>query len=407
MSTAMRGESKLASVWVLICSILGFGLLASPALAQFGMGMGGGDPMQMAIGRESVDRYADILGFDQVQRETAQMLHGEYLDKYKQAADALMDGMRKLQEEAGRSRDWEAMMKPMGKIAMGFMDRADELEKQFFNDLKMLAIEPGQEEAYIRVERAHRRAQMQVWGQMSMVSGGTLDLYEVARTVDVASNNAAREALLAYEAEIDPVYKRMIDRMSDFTRQQMKQMQEGFEWNEDSIARMQEAMTEMQDLGKQGKAINNRYARQVMQVLDAEKQPEWDIEVKRRTWPTVYRESKAQRQIEAAAKLEDLTTDQKESLEAIKQSYQREASPINERWAKTIDEQAESGDNNWWGWGNDNSEAEAIEEERTALDDRFVERVRSVLTPEQLEKMPEVGESGFDADAVLRQFGGG
>ncbi|GIW74383.1 MAG: hypothetical protein KatS3mg103_0905 [Phycisphaerales bacterium] len=27
-----------------------------------------------------------------------------------------------------------------------------------------------------------------------------------------------------------------------------------------------------------------------------------------------------------------------------------------------------------------------------------------MLTPEQLERMPEVSASGFDADAVLRQF---
>lgn len=407
MIAKTRSGSRLGFVWILICGVLGLGVLASPAMAQFGMGMGGGDPMEMAISRESVDRYADILGFDDVQRETAQMLHREYLDSFKQAGDALMDAMRKLQEEAGRSRDWEAMMKPMGKIMLGWMDRSKELEKQFFSDLRMLAIEPAQEEAFVRVERAFRREQMQVWGQMVTVSGGTLDLYDIARAVEVTGNNDAQQTLLAYEAEIDPVNKRIIERVEEFSRQQMKQMQDGFEWDESTMTRMQEAMTEMSDMGKQGKEINARYARQIMQVLPSEDQTEWDLEVKRRTWPTVYRESKAQRQMEAASKLDDLTATQQESLEAMRQSYQREAMPINERWAKAIDAQAENSEGNWWGWGQDNSEIESIEEERVALDDRFVERVRSMLTPEQIEKMPEVGSSGFDADAVLRQFGGG
>ena len=407
MKTPTCDRQKFLSVWFLICSVFGLGLLASPASAQFGMGMGGGDPMELSISRESVDRYAEMLGFDDVQRETALMMHREYLDQFKEAGDALMDAMRKLQEEAGRTRDWEAMMKPMGKIMSGWMDRSDELERQFFSDLRMLAVEPSQEEAFVRVERAHRREQIGVWGQMITVSGGTIDLYDVARKLEVSGNTDASAALLAYEAEIDTVYKRAIDSVTAMTKDQLKRMQEGFEWDQETIERMQESMSDMRDLGKQAKAINARYARQIMQVLPQERQAAWDREVKERTWPTVYRLSKAERQLEAAGKLEDLTDTQKESLEAIQQSYQREAAPINERWAKAIDDQAESDDGNWWGWGRDNSEVEAIEEERSDLDERFVERVRSVLTPEQIEAMPEVGESGFDADEVLRQFGGG
>jgi len=407
MITVRQGCSRSIFVWFPLAVVVLLGLLASPARAQFGMGMGGGDPMEMSIAREAVDRYAEILGFDDVQRETALMLHREYLDSYKQASDALTDAMRKLQEEAGRSRDWEAMMKPMGKIMLGWMDRSAELESQFLSDLRMLAIEPAQEEAFVRVERAHRREQVGVWGQMVTVSGGTINLFDVAQSVEVDGNGDARQALLSYEAEIDPIYERTIDRVSDFTRQQLKQMQEGFEWDEEAMTRMQEAMTDLSDLGKQAKSINARYARQIMQLLPAERQAAWDREVKERTWPTVYRKSKVERQMEAAGKLEDLSSTQRESLDAMRQSYEREASPINQRWADAVDKQAENNEGNWWGWGQDNSEIEAIQEERNELDDRFVERVRAILTPAQLEAMPEAGESGFDADAVLRQFGGG
>lgn len=412
MRAVMRGDRTGSGfVWILVVGF--FSVLCSPVMAQWGgMGMGG-DAMQMAIGRESVDRYADILGFDAVQRDTAHMLHQEYLDKFKQANDTFTDAMRRLQEDVGQSGDWQKMMKPMGRIALGFMDRLDGLEKAFFDDLKMLAIEPEQEEAFVRVERARRREEAAVMGQISVVSGATLDLHEVAREVEVSGNEAAREALLAYEAEIDGVNTRLIDRAMGFMRGQMERMRDMAEddqtmgFNAEAMEKMQASMAEMRELGTQGKAINARYARQIMQSLPVERRAKWDQEVKRRTWPTVYRDSKALRQIEAASKLEDLTAGQRESLDAVRQSYEREAAPMNERWAKAIDDQQARDDGNFWGWGGDTSATDEVQKERSALDARFVERVRSLLTPEQIKRMPAAGDSGFDAEEVLRQFGGG
>jgi hypothetical protein len=388
------------------------GALAAPAMAQFGMGMGG-DTMQFAVGRDSVERYSDILGFDAVQRETAQMLHQDYIDKFKSASDTIEDAMTKLQEEAGKTGDWQALMKPMGRIMLGYIDRIEELEATFFADLKMLAIEPGQEEAFARVERARRREEAQMAGQMSVVSGATIDLHEIAREVEVSGNEAAREALLAYEAEIDPVYKGLVDSGTEFMRGQLERMRdmadddETMGFNEEAMTKMQESMTKLRELGMQGKAINARYARQVMQVLPPEVQAKWDREVKARTWPTVYRANKAERQIEAAQKLDDLTAEQAENLATIRETYQREAAPVNDRWAKAIDDQQTQGEQAFWGWGGDDSEAQKAKAEREALDERFLERVRSVLTAEQIERLPESGDSGFDADEVLREFGGG
>ena len=368
--------------------------------------------MQMAVGRESVDTYADLLGFDDVQRDTAKMLHSDYLDQFKSANDTFTEAMQKIQEEAGQSGDLQKMMKPMGTIMTGFFDRLEELEDTFFSDLKMLAMEPAQEEAFVRVERARRRETVGMAGQMVTISGATIDLHEIAREVEVSGNAAAGEALLAYEAEIDPINARLIDAAFGFMDDQLERMKkmgddESGGWNAEAMEKMQEAMSDMRDLGEQGKNINARYARQIMQLLPAERQSEWDREVKRRTWPTVYRDSSAERQMEAAEKLDSLSSEQRENLATIRDSYAREAKPMNERWAKAIDEGQANSEGGWWGWSNDDSEADEIEKEREELDERFVERVRSLLTVEQLEDMPDVGGSGFDADAVLRQFGGG
>ncbi|MEO1277754.1 MAG: hypothetical protein AAFV77_02225 [Planctomycetota bacterium] len=410
-TSIIRSGQRVGFVRVLLVFVLG--LTASPALAQFSMGMGGGDAMQMAVSRESVDTYADLLGFDDVQRDTAKMLHSDYLDKFKSANDTFTDAMQKIQEEAGQSGDWQKMMRPMGTIMVGFFDRLEELEETFFSDMKMLAMEPAQEAAFVRVERARRRETVGMAGQMATISGATIDLHDIAREVEVSGNEAARDALLAYEAEIDQINTRLIDRAFGFMRDNLERMknmdddEENMGWNAEAMEKMQEAMSDMRDLGSQGKSINARYARQIMQLLPAERQSDWDREVKRRTWPTVYRDSSVERQMDAAEKLDSLSTEQRENLAAIRDSYQREATPMNERWAKAIDEVQASEDGNWWGWGGEDTEADEIEKEREELDERFVERVRALLTAEQLDEMPDVGGSGFDADAVLRQFGGG
>ncbi len=400
-----------ASMFVRTLIVFLLGVVASPSLAQWGMSTGT-DAMEMAIGRESVDRYADLLGFDDVQRDTAKMLHSDYLDQFKSVNDTFTEAMQKIQEEAGQSGDWQKMMKPMGTIMEGFFGKLEDLEETFFSDLKMLAMEPAQEAAFVRVERARRRETVGMAGQMATISGATIDLHEIARKVEVSGNEAAREALLAYEAEIDPVNTRLIDAAFGFMRDNFERMKKMGEdetqaWNQEAMEKMQEVMSDMRDLGTQGKNINARYARQIMQMLPAEQQSDWDREVKRRTWPTVYRDSSAERQMDAAEKLDSLSSEQRENLAAIRDSYQREATPMNERWAKAIDEQQADQEGNWWGWGNDDSEVDEIESEREELDDRFVERIRALLTAEQLEDMPDVGGSGFDADAVLRQFGGG
>jgi len=407
----LRCVHGLGFVWVMVLTVLG--LVAAPACAQWGMGMGG-DAMQLAVGRESVDRYAEILGFDDVQRDTALMLHSDYLDQFKSANDTFTDAMQRLQEEVGQSGDWQKMMKPMGTIMLGFFDRLDTLEDTFFSDLKMLAMEPAQEAAFVRVERARRRETVGMAGQMATISGATIDLHEIAREVEVSGNDEAREALLAYEVEIDAVNTKLIDAAFGMMRDNFERMKnmddddESMGFNAEAMEKMQQSMADMREFGTQGKSINARYARQIMQLLPSERQAEWDREVKRRTWPAVYRDSSVERQLEAASDLDDLSAAQRESLSAVRQSYDREATPINERWAKAIDaQQASQEGGGWWGWGGDTSEVDEIEAERKALDERFVERVRSVLTADQLESMPEVGGSGFDADAVLRQFGGG
>ncbi|GIW74385.1 MAG: hypothetical protein KatS3mg103_0907 [Phycisphaerales bacterium] len=56
---AAFGAFRRSVAWAVLGVLLG--VLAPPALAQFGM-MNDGDAMAMAIGRESAERYAELMG---------------------------------------------------------------------------------------------------------------------------------------------------------------------------------------------------------------------------------------------------------------------------------------------------------------------------------------------------------
>ncbi|MEO1008003.1 MAG: hypothetical protein AAFX79_05520 [Planctomycetota bacterium] len=380
---------------------------ASPARAQFGMGMGGdaSEFMDYAISRDAASGYGELMRFDGDQRSTMMMLHEGYLDEYKQMVDTISEAMRQIQDEMQETRDWEASMPAIGKIMLAFMDRADTLESDFMADLKMLAFEPAQEEAFVRVERARRR---EVASQMGTISGAGIDLYAIRKQSEVDDNEAVSAALQSYETEIDGVNKRFIDLMLGTSRTQLEKMADPDEdlWGGAMMETWQEQMATMRELGLQAKGINERFARQVKLALPPEQQPIWDLEVKRRTWPQVYRESSAERLMDAAGKFDDLDTAQREGLEALRQAYAREAAPVNQRWSEAIDEQ-QSGEDTWFGWGGDDTKTTEAAADRKSIDERFEQRLRDLLTPEQAERLPKSASSGFDADAVIRQFGGG
>lgn len=394
--------------WLCLAACVLVGWAAQPAAAQFGMGFGG-DWSQMAIARESATKYADLLGFGADQRETALALHEAYLDDYKRAADAVQSAITELGQEMQRSGDMETQMATMGRIMQAFMERSLELERNFMSDLRALAFEPGQEDRFVRVERARRR---EMAGMMGMLSGSGVDLADLARSLELSLHGAAGEQLLAYEAEIDQAHKPLIDEMFEFSRQQTQQMIEGmdFEFDPEQTSQWERRWERIRELANKARETNARYAEKVAAVLTEDDRARWTREVKVRTWPSVYRPSEPQRLFEKAAGFEDLTPEQRESLAALRDAYHRQAEPINAKWAEAITaRETEHGMmSQWMSFGQDEEDPVAkAKAEREAIDQRFAERLRSMLTPAQVERLPSDAGAAFDIEAFRRKMGGG
>ncbi|CAK9073105.1 Uncharacterized protein SCF082_LOCUS35861, partial [Durusdinium trenchii] len=133
---------------------------------------------------------------------------------------------------------------------------------------------------------------------------------------------------------------------------------------------------------------------------------DWDLAYKKARWPQVYAPGEFHRTHDAALGLQGLTDDQRGAIEAAMSQYVREAEPANKKWIDAIAEREEANREIGGEWTQEKWEAyeatrEAVQQARTdrsELDDRFVERVLAVLTPEQREALPTNAGSGVDAD---------
>lgn len=375
--------------------------------ASFGMSMGGGEAaMAMAIGREAVDRYADLLGFDAAQRDAAMLLHEAYLEDYKLAADAIAQGMVDLTDESELTRDRDQFRSNMGRLMRGMLERRMELEERLLGDLETLAALPEDDDSFARVERARRRELAQ---SIAKVNGAWVDLFDVAGHTGVDGNPEVATLLRDYENQIDAIHRPLIDTMLRRTRRGIDMMEAAYAQareraSDEAFRAEDEAITKkLADADARAKATNDRFAQLIAQALPEGAAARWTDEYNRNAWPVVYRVSDASRVLGVAAGFEDLTGDQREQLDTLRTGYERDAAAINKRWAQAIDAH-QAGPGNPWTGGGDSPDADRVKEDQERLDERLIERVRRLLTPEQAERLPS--DEVVDVDGVLREIGG-
>lgn len=381
--------------------------------------------MVLSIPRESATFYADLMDLDELQREIALEMHREYLGEYRDAAVKMRDVVRTIEEAMEDDvTDWEkveAMMADMMKVAMGFMERVVTLGERYVEDLGALAATEAQQAAHDRVVRTRDR---EIAMAMSTMNGGPdtglVDLIAIARSMDPpvlpdengsGDAGAAQQALYAYEREMGELCAGFVDRALEAFREMAEAMGEGDEeWaGEDRLEQEMEAMVERMT------AANERHARRVHTVMPGRMRDAWDAAYKKARWPEVYAPGDVERTRDAALALESLTDDQRAAIDAAMDQYARELEPANKAWVDAVAELDEarqaldedSDQNDWMAYQAKNEAVQEKRSDRSALDDRFVERVLAVLTPEQREAMPTNVGSGVDADEVVRQMGGG
>jgi len=147
--------------------------------------------------------------------------------------------------------------------------------------------------------------------------------------------------------------------------------------------------------------INQKYARQIGAELGEPLADKWAAEVKKTTFPQVYREAYASKALKSALEMSDLTGEQRGTLQGVREQFERELSGANDALARAIAEADESGDRGGMvgggggptmiRFGAEPESVKAARDARREVEKRAMEKVNGTLTEGQRSKLPKRG----------------
>jgi len=382
-------------------------MTVAPASAQMFTGGPSGPP----ISSKEFDRFVGVLRLDESQAEIAQSLFESMLSEYEDIRRDLQKHSDMLREEFEETRD-PAIYEDMIPVQERARKKTKELEARFMEDLR-LVITDDQAENWDRLERMRRRDK--TLSNPMGVSGAGVDLIQIVDDMDLAesSMHEMSPVLERYELDLD---RALVDR-SRLNEEQEKKFRESHQPGEGGtmafdIEEFQASAAAMREIELKLREVNQRFAAQLGGMMDETTRGEFDRMVREASFPKVYRRSYTGRAFDRAMGFDDLTDDQRSQIEAFRDQYDRELASVNDRWAAAEAEAEEDGSSQQMllGGGNmviqvgDGSQNEAVKEARLArkaLDDKYYDRVKQLMTPDQADRLPRKrrgpGGNGFFA----------
>jgi hypothetical protein len=381
-------KSILKTVLVAVAVVA---LWCQPARAQFGMGGGDMSQWMAPVTKKAVESYAAMLGLDKDQKEAALALQDGYRSSFKQLSTDMQKAFKDLQEKAQDSGDFVAMGKEMGKLGTDFQGKMEKLEKGFLEDVKAL-LSDQQKEKWPRVERARRRDTGLRFG---FVSGQNVDLVKMLQAVGAKTDAPPElaEQVDRYELDTDKNLQAFEKWGKEQQAKQQKMMEDG---GMPDFGKIQDMMKELADMAKAQRDTNRTYAKSIGALLPPETQAKFELEIKKRSFPRVYREAYAAKAIGEAEKFNDLDADQKTAIADLKAGYARDVNAANKKWAAAIEDREEKNGgtlgammSGFMGGGNQDDEVGQARNARKEIDDRAKDKLLAVLKEDQKKRLPE------------------
>lgn len=364
-------------------------------------GPGGGGQMEPAITSDQFERYATMLKLTPEQHDAAKALFDGYFADHQARATKMRDMMESVRDQFRETRD-PSVFQEMGEKMRAFREEGGKAEKQVMEDIKSV-LTPEQENLWPAVERTKRRESGMRRNPMS-VSGERADLIALVDKLQPADEVRAQLAgvLDSYELDLDREIMRRdeLRAKSEGAQQNMMAMfRPGADVDPQQLATAEKMITENREAMVRVRDVNRKYAKQVEAMLPADLAGEFSEAFKKASFPDVYRQRYAGNVLGAAEKLE-LSAEQTASLQAIRESYERDAAKLNQR-AEAVQEEMEAGFSiqimmNGGMWRNE--KMQELRTDRDNLENTTVKKVQDLLSPEQRAKLPERGRGeGPDA----------
>jgi hypothetical protein len=404
-------------------------LTASPsAYAQPWAGRGGGggfggmgEVLNPPVNSRDLDKYGKIVGVTPDQRAVLTELFNGFQEAFRDKAEAMqaeVDAIREKARETGDNSVWATIREPFTK----FSTEREQMEKTFFEDVKSI-LTPEQLELWPRVETTRRRETTIGRGLMA---GERVDLIRMVEEAKLPVDVAAQVApvLAQYETELD---RALIERnkMQDEARNTF--MRGGFGamfggrgggggaaggggggGQAMDPAAMEKMFNATRDASVRLRDVNRRFGKQIESLMPEDRRAAWDLEFKRESFPDVYREATVLRQMTAVTGFSDITPEQKTQIADLRAQFEREYSPMADKLAAAQEEQqmkmTMQGMMQMWGrGGNEEGPVADLRRQRREMERATGEKLKAILTPEQVERLPQPEQQAGREGAAPRE----
>lgn len=401
-STMRKSLVSVARSLVLLSGVVGMAGVGGEALGQVVAGASisvgpGGDMGGMAsrtITKPMLEKYAGVLGLDPAQREAAGTFHEAYQRKAAEG-DTIAVNARKKMREMMEDGDHDAAFKKMGEM-MGESGKVKaEASKELLENLKALLTD-RQAGAWEKLERLRRRESLGGGGMwFGMASGAAVDLTDVVAAVKLPEVETAKIAgiIEQYELAMDSAiksYHAYQEKRQEEERKEMEGRKEGeVMWDTEKMeSRMKADMQESAKL----REVNAGHVRKIGEALGEDWRAKVEKEWLSRAYRRIFAESHTTRQLKAAVGFGDLSSEQKEKIEALLAAYEKDAAAANQRWLEEQRKAEAEGTLSAMPFRADQTDPEGLREARKArkdLDTRISKTLRETLTESQRERLPK------------------
>ncbi|MBX3405154.1 MAG: hypothetical protein KF869_00195 [Phycisphaeraceae bacterium] len=374
-----------------------------------------GQPVIHRAQRESrIERYARVLGLDEVQLEVARDLDIAYQHASAEAGGRLNAAMKDAQADMSEG-DHAAFQEKIQRTMREHREASKALTGQYLSDLRAL-LTSEQQGNWARLERLRRR-ESDLTGMAGMrgneIGGAWLDLFPIVARLEVPEDVKPKvdEIMGMYEIDIDrPLQERERNRESDEeTMGAVRQF---------TSETFQRQMDRDRAIDLRVREVNDKYVRLLGAELPDELGARLAEEYRARAYRSAYRPTTAGRELAAAEKLRGLTQKQREQLRAMQEKYQREAKAAGDRLAAAMRRAEDEGRPTGGGLmvmgpgmsgGTADPAVMQARADRRELDARLREEMERMLSPEQLADAREAarpqGATGQRIEVIGSGFG--
>jgi hypothetical protein len=403
---AIAGLAVTVFAWspVAIAQPRGGGGPGGGFMQMFGGGFGGGfggEALTATVDSAKLDKAAAITAMSADQKDAAKTLFEGYQETFNAKAKTMREARDKAMEDFRENRDpsvWEDVRKSSDQFRK---DRTD-LDKQFMSDVKSLLTEE-QAAKWPKFERMLRRTDAL---NVGIMSGERIDLLGIIEKKDKELPSEVKAALTPildqYEVDVDREFEnrtKVFETVAEEARkmfesgQGMQALMGGGDTKEIDamISKGREASVRVRE-------VNKRYVRQVEAVLPEGLRAEFADEVKKQSFPQVYRETRATRMLTAAKGFADLDETQKAGIKDLTETYTRELAQANTDMAEATEKMemtfTASQIMAMFRGGGPNDPMQEQQAKRRKLNNTTEESLKKLLKPEQVERLPAGGDGG-------------